>query len=86
MTWGIQFETAGRDELYQLYKLITFRKLASDDLDYLIEWVTGDKWGVRPRDMILWLERMPNNVYSPLQDIVEVEAFLEYSRRPRRSA
>jgi hypothetical protein len=81
VNWGTAFRAADRDELYEIYKLITFRDIPGDDLDYLMEWVTGNKWSAGVPDIISWLDKMPERNRYPLQDIVEVEAFLEHIRR-----
>jgi hypothetical protein len=81
-----QFSGADRDELYELYSLITYREIPPDDMDYIIEWVTTDKWAAGVKDMIRFLKGMPERSAYPLQDIVEVEAFLEHIRRLRNQA
>jgi hypothetical protein len=73
---------ADSGELYEMYKLITFRRIESEDLDYILEWITEpNKWSAGVSDMIRWLQKMPQREFSPLQDIVDVEALLEHVRR-----
>jgi hypothetical protein len=78
-----KFIDADRDELYELYKLITFRKIPAEDIDYILEWVMiPNKWSAGVQDMIVWLDKFPDRDSYPLQDILDVEAFYEHIRRP----
>lgn len=79
------FLHADRDQLYALYKLVTLRQIAPDELDYITEWIDTDEWAADARDMITWLNKLPEREPVSLQEVVEIEVIYERSQRPRKA-
>ena len=47
------------EELGEMDALIAMNEINSEDLDYLWEWMTRNRWSAFTRDIVLWLHKMP---------------------------